>query len=134
MSLVDNVSLLLGRGLNTEEMSSLANFQRVNQIDDSDPLITVLALMARSHLIMETLPKLLQEKATETITLHQQTLREQSTLIAKELVLTIAQDIRTASLATYTDWKTRWISYGVAFAAGSIATGIFILLVLRVTH
>jgi hypothetical protein len=120
--LLHNVSILLGRDLTTEEITCLSNFQRINQIDDSDPLITVLALMARSHLILETLPTQLQQTARETIDLHQRTLREQSTLIAKELVLTVAQDIQ----AAHTDWKTRWIRYGFAYAAGAVTAAVFI--------
>ena len=128
--LLQNVAILLNRDLTNEEITSLSNFQRINQIDDNDPLITVLALMARSHLIMGTLPVQLQQMVKETIDLHQRTLREQSTLIAKELVLTVAQDIQ----AAHTDWKTRWIRYGFAYAAGAVTTAILIETFRLVVH
>jgi hypothetical protein len=127
--LLENIKLLVGRELDPKEIASYTKFQQLNQIDDGDPLITVLALMARSHLMMDTLPEQLADTARKTIELHQQTLREQSTLIAKDLVQSVAQSIQAAAQAAQaadTSWKTRWIRYGVAFGAGSVATAVLI--------
>lgn len=124
MSLVENVKTLIGRELNEEEIRSLSKFQQLNGIDDSDPLIVVLALLAKGQLVMETLPDLLLSRANDTIELHRQTLREQSTLIAKELITElvkgIAKDIKVANV----DWKIRLISYGACFISGAIVGAI----------
>lgn len=122
MSLIQTVATLVGRELTTEEITSLANFQRLEGIDDSDPLITVLALMAKSHMIMETLPEKLQKAAVDTIDLHQRTLREQSTILAKDLIVTVLQDLKSAQ----SDWKSRWMTNMAWFVAGSLLTAIAI--------
>lgn len=116
MSLVATVEALMKRPLTVEEMENLADFQRINGIDDSDPLLVVLALMAKSQLAVESLPALLQQKAIETIELHRQTLREQSTLIAKELITALAQNIESANV----DWKARWLRYAGCFVGGAM--------------
>lgn len=128
MSLVKNVESILGRTLSPEEVTNLANFQRFHNVDDDDPLIVVLALMAKSQLMLESLPNLLQQKAVETIELHQQTLREQSTLIAKELITTVAQNIEAANRLEAAkrlkeaklDWRLRGLAYAGIFIAGAI--------------
>lgn len=114
--LVSTLETLMKRPLTPEETSNIAEFQRVNEIDDTDPLLVVLALMAKNQLIVEALPELLQQKALETIELHRQALREQSTLIAKDLITVLAQNIESANV----DWKVRWLRYAGCFVAGAL--------------
>ena len=119
LSLVQSVKMLMGREqreLSPEEIKSLGDFQRAHQVDDSDPLILVYALMAKNHVVADTLPNLLQQKITETIEMHRQTLREQSTVIAKELITAIALDIEAVNVNV----KTRWTRYAIAFLAGLV--------------
>lgn len=118
MSLVSQVETLIKRPLTSAEMANLADLQRINGIDDSDPLIVVLALMAKSQIITESLPELLQQKALETIELHRQTLREQSSLIAKELIIEIANSVVLAN----NHWQARWLRYGGFFVGGALFT------------
>lgn len=125
MSLAKSVETLIGRPLDQDELLRLANFQRNHEIHDDDPLIVVMGLVATSHLMMSSLPDLLQQKATETITLHQQTLREQSTLIAKELILSIAQNIESANRLKL-DWRTRLLQFGVVFLGGAFSMFLFL--------
>lgn len=120
MSLISTMEVLLKRPLVNEEVANLADFQRLYSIGDDDPLIVVLAMMARSQIMVSTLPDLLQQKATETIELHRLVLREQSTLIAKELITTLAQNIESANV----DWKVRWLRYVACFVCGAIAAAI----------
>ena len=121
--LADNVEALMNRQLTTEEVNNLAKFQRINDINDDDPLIVVLALMAKDQLLFEAIPNLLQQKANETIALHEQTLRSQSVLIAKELLTTIAENI-TAELKRHdVGWKMQWVPYTAFFVAGAVFAG-----------
>lgn len=116
MSLVSAVEALQRRPLTQEERTNLADLQSIHHIHDDDPLIVVLALMARSQLLVGTLPELLQQKAIETIELHRTTLREQSVLISKELISTVAQNIQAANLG----WRVGLVRYAMCFVAGMI--------------
>lgn len=111
--LVSTLETLMKRPLTPEEIGNMAEFQRLNEIDDTDPLLVVLAMMAKNQLIVEALPELLQQKALETIELHRQTLRDQSTLIAKDLITAIAQNIESAAIE-------RWIRYTGCFVGGAV--------------
>lgn len=93
MTITERVSKLLRRQLTLEEVNSLVNFQNSYEIDDSDPLAVVLALVGANTLLISSLPNLLQQKADETIELHRRTLMDQSTIIAKELIVTISKNI-----------------------------------------
>lgn len=126
MSLEQNVSILMGKPLNADEVSSLNLFQKMNHIDDSDPLIVVLAYMARSHLILEQFPDQLHQKVNETIELHRNTLREQSNLIAKDLVTGIALGLEKSNKYRKFDFFTHL----AAFTAGAFCTA-FLVLILR---
>jgi hypothetical protein len=90
MNLVESVKTILGRDLSSDEVRNLSAFQRLHEIDDSDPLIIVLAMMGANKILMEEVPKLLQQKSTEIIELHRSLLMEQSTAIAKNLVAAVA--------------------------------------------
>ena len=116
MSLTSSVEALMSRKLTTEESVNLASFQRSHDMDDSDPLIIVLAMMAKNGLIAESIPNLLQQKAMEMITLHEQTLIKQSAYIAKELIATISKEV----VSTNEAWKARWLRYGSFFVAGAL--------------
>ena len=111
--LVSTLEALMKRPLTPEEIGNMAEFQSMNGNHDTDPLLVVLAMMAKNQLIVEALPELLQQKALETIELHRQTLRDQSTLIAKDLITAIAQNIESAAI-------TRWIRYTGCFVGGAV--------------
>ena len=118
-----SVAELLNRPLTAEEITGLNNFKGRYDIDDSDPLAIVLALVGANTVLMNSMPNLLQQKATETIELHRTTLREQSTIIAKELIGTLSSNI-TGANASYK-------VLSVWFACGSVFGG---LLALLITH
>lgn len=120
MSLVSTIEALQKRTLTTEEAACLNDFQQFFHLDDDDPLMVVLALMARSQLIVETVPNLLQQKVNETIELHRTVLRDQAVLISKELIGNLTQHIQAANA----DWKGRWIRYVSCFAAGVLASAL----------
>ena len=126
MSLVLTIETLQKRPLTPSEVSTLNEFQRSFKIDDDDPLIVVLALMARSQLIIDSAPNLLQQKVTETIELHKTMLREQSVLIAKELIATLASEIETATVKNIIRNKMQWVIYAFCFIGGVLlSAGIF---------
>lgn len=116
MSLAANVEVICKRKLTPEEVASFAHFQQFYDIPDSDPMIVVLAMLATSQLAVEKAPDILQQKVSETIELHRTVLREQSVLIAKELITTVAQLIEEANV----DWKVRWLRYAGCFIGGAV--------------
>lgn len=130
MSLTSVVEALQKRPLTVEEVSNLNEFQQMFDIDDDDPLIVVLAMMARSQLIVETVPQLLQQKVTETIELHRNVLREQAGLIAKELIAELSHQIQSAN----TSWKSRWTRYAVCVAGGALFAIVVLVLVKAFVH
>jgi hypothetical protein len=92
-SLAESVRVFQGRDLTVEEKDSLIKFQEIYEISDDDPLVAVLAMIGAHKILMESAPGLIFQKAIETIELHQQTLQEQSTLIAKELIAALSHNI-----------------------------------------
>lgn len=116
-----SIAELLNRPLTAEEITGLNNFKGRYDIDDSDPLAIVLALVGANTVLMNSMPNLLQQKATETIELHRTTLREQSTIIAKELIGTLSSNI-TGANASYK-------VLSVWFACGSVFGGFLTLLI-----
>lgn len=129
MSLGSTMEALMKRKLTPEEVGHLADFQAMFKVQDDDPLIVVLAMMARAQIITETIPNLLQQKALETIELHRTVMREQSILMSKELIDTIAKNIRSASLelqAEKLSWQAGWVRYAGFFIGGMLlAAAIF---------
>lgn len=117
MSLVTTVEALQKRPLSPSEVASLNAFQKQFDIDDDDPLMVVLALMARSQIIVDSVPDLLQQKVTETIELHRTLLRDQATLIAKDLIVVLANDIEKT---VFNKFKTRALTYAGCFVAGMV--------------
>lgn len=124
MSLITTIEALQKRPLTADESTTIKNFQKAFDIEDDDPLIVVLALMSRSQLILESMPTLLQQKSSETIELHRTVLRDQSVLIAKELISDVSQHIDVANRA----FKARLIRYVGCFVGGGVFTaGLFLL-------
>lgn len=122
MSLISIIETLQKRSVTPDEAANLREFQKIFDIDDDDPLLVVLALMARSQLIVEQLPNLLQQKANETIELHRLVLRDQAVLISKELISALSHQIEAAN----TSGKTRWLMFLAWFGAGlTVASGAF---------
>lgn len=124
MNLKQAMEVLQKRPLSAEEAALLSEFQRLYSIDDDDPLIVVLALMAQSQLLVQTLPDLLQQKAIETIELHRTLLRDQAVVIAKELIQTLSGQIQSANQT----WQARWTRYLGFFIGGAISMGVLIQL------
>lgn len=127
MSLAKTMEALEGRSLSDAERDSLYKFEQMFEIGEDDPLIVVLAMMAKNHLTVNQLPDLLQQKAKETIELHQQTLREQSTLIAKELVVSIGNLVAGSAVGH----KLRLAQFAGCFMGGFILGGLCVRLLLR---
>ncbi len=120
MSLVSAFEALKKQKLTPEEAAMLQEFQRQFSVDDDDPLVVVLAMMARSQLIVETAPTLLQQKVLETIELHRTNLREQAVISAKELIA----DLSALLLRQLKDVSAQWRQRLYWFAAGSGAMAV----------
>lgn len=132
MRLASTIEALQKRPLTTAELATLNEFQRTFEIDDDDPLVVVLAMMARTQIAVDSVPNILQQKVDETIELHRTVLREQSTLIAKELLQDIYVQIHSQirkmndkedsgkflSFAENADFKVLWLKYLLFFIGG----------------
>ncbi|CAG0992589.1 hypothetical protein RHDC4_02605 [Rhodocyclaceae bacterium] len=127
MNLADTMEQLYNRPLTAEERTVAHRFQDMFEVADGDPLIVVIAMMAKSQMVAETLPDLLLQKAKETIELHQQTLRDQSTLIAKELIVSVGN--LAAETAVGRKLRVAWIA--LAFTGGFILGGLVVRLLLH---
>lgn len=123
MSLTKAIETLNKRPLTADEATRLTEFQRLYSIDDDDPLIVVLALMAQSQLLLQEAPNLLQQKVLETIELHRTLLRDQAAGIAKELIQTLAGRIQESSRA----WQMRWVRYLCFYLGGAISMALLIM-------
>lgn len=124
MNLAQTIEALQKRPLTQEEMSMLNEFQRQFSVDDEDPILVVLAMMARSQLILESAPTLLQQKVTETIELHRSLLREQSVLIAKELISELVSQLQVQQK----QGKSIWVRHLASFSAGIAMTFAIVLM------
>lgn len=122
MSLITIVESLQKRPLTAAEVESLNEFQRTFQIDNEDPLIVVLAMLARNQIALDHAPELLQQKVNETIEYHRVVLREQSVVIAKELIVDIGRELQVL-VGTV---KRRWVNY-IGFFAGGATCGALIM-------
>lgn len=117
MSLVTTVESFTKRPLSAADVASLTAFQKQFNIEDDDPMMVVLAMMARGQIIVDSAPDLLQQKVTETIELHRNVLRDQATLIAKDLIVVLANDIEKS---VFTKYKSRAASYAGFFVGGMV--------------
>lgn len=131
MSLEKSVEILLGRPPTIDERDTLTELQNLHHIGDDDPLVIVLAMMARSQLLFQVLPDILQQKALETIELHRTTLREQSVLISKELITTVAENIHSLNMVSV---KTMWFRFAISFLGGMITTGVVAWVIKLITR
>lgn len=118
MSLEKIIESLQKRPLTKDEATSISEFKTHFNIDEEDPLVVVLALMARSQLILESMPSNLEKKANETIELHRMALRDQSVLIAKELIAVIAENMDKGALKK----GPNWLLYSGLFVGGALFT------------
>lgn len=97
MSLLDSIQAIKQRPLTAEEVSHINNFSRMHDIDESDPLVVIMAYLASAQMTYDQMPAQMEKSVRETIELHRTTLREQSMLIAKDLVGNIAQTLEQQS-------------------------------------
>ena len=127
MTLAKTIEALDGRTLSDVERASLHKFEQMFEIGEDDPLIVVLAMMAKNQLSVDQLPERLEKAAKVTIEMHQQTLREQSTLIAKELVVSIGNLVAGSTVGH----KLRLAQLSICFMGGFILGGLCVRLFLR---
>ena len=120
MNLVETIQKLQKTPLTPEQVTTMHELQKFYDINDSDPLIVVLALMAQSQLILESVPNQMKKMVAETIELHRTNLRDQSVHIAKDLILALTPQIESVN----EDWKLRVGRYIGFFMGGmAVATG-----------
>lgn len=81
----------LGRALTAEEMRMATMVEQEYGYAPDDPLFHVIAFLGAHKVLMEDIPARLKAVADQSIALHKMTLEEQSTIVAKQLVVTIGQ-------------------------------------------
>lgn len=129
MSLISAVEALKKQPLTADELTMLQEFQRQFDLDDEDPLNVVLAMMARSQMIIETAPDLLQQKVVETIELHRTNLREQAVLSAKELITDLSALLLTQQKGVSAIWLQRLSWFGAGAVSMLMVIGAALLAV-----
>lgn len=120
--LLESMAVLLGRDLTPEESKRLGKFQEQQGIGDDDPIVAVLALLGVHKILIEDIPDRIKKASQDAITAHAQTLREQSTIVAKELLLALTRSINDAARAQRT-WRDRAIEYALIALVGLMLGG-----------
>lgn len=133
MSLISNVEALKKQPLTAEEVAMLQEFQRLWHLDDDDPLNVVLAMMARSQMVIETAPLLLQQGVEQTIELHRTNLRTQAVLTAKEVISDISHLLLKQQGDVSAIWRQRLSWFGAGAGAMLLVMGAAVLVV-RLWH
>lgn len=127
MSLVTAMEALKKQPLTPDEVNMLQEFQRQFELSDDDPLNVVLAMMARSQMIIESAPDLLQQKVSETIELHRTNLREQAVLTAKEVIADVSRVLldlsRRDSSSNSLLWRQRLYGFGAGVICALVCVG-----------
>lgn len=123
MSLLESVKILVGgRELTVEEATSLANFQKAHDVDDSDPMIMCYALMAKNQLISDSIADRMRQEGDRVIALQTDTLRERCLMIAQELLIELSRKMELELIrkveSAQADLKTRWIRFLVVLLVG----------------
>lgn len=128
-SLLQAVEAIKRAPLTSDEVAMLQEFQRQFDLDDEDPLNVVLAMMARSQMILEAVPILLQQKANETIELHRITLQDQARLTAKDLIAHIAEMLLGQIKGTSLSWRQRlfWFTSGAVTMLGVMVCAVLVV-------
>lgn len=127
MSLISAVEALKKQPLTAEDAAMLQEFQRQFELDDEDPINVVLAMMARSQMIIETAPNLLQQKVVETIELHRTNLRDQAVLSAKELITDLSALLLSQQKGVSALWWQRLYWFGAGAASMLLLMGAALL-------
>lgn len=97
LSMESAIAKIVGRILTDEERHMLMVLRDQYGYNDDDPLVVVLAMTGAIKIMAEEIPGKLAAAARETIELHQQTLRNQSMIVARDVVASVAEIIHSAS-------------------------------------
>ncbi len=116
-----SIAELLGRDLTDEEITCINNLKGRFHISDTKPLAIVLALVGANHVLFESMPNLLQQKASETIKRHRTTLSKESTTITQELIGMLSHNIAMEN--------ARYKTLAIWFSFGSIFGGMLVFLI-----
>lgn len=129
MRLAEIVSELYERPLTAAERTQMDNLQTKFKINDADPLIVVLAMMSANAQTVGNAPELVGKKMEETIALHKTVLEDQAVLISKNLIVTIAKQLKETSL-TLNSGRSR-MTYVLAGAIPGVIIGATLFAALR---
>lgn len=114
LTLVDAVKTLHGGPLTEEQIKLLNTYQSMFELSDDDPAIQQMALTGLIGVRIDGLLSQWEQRIKETIELHQQTLRAQSDLVARETVMAVSNSMA----RTKVFGKFRWAIGGLCFVSG----------------
>lgn len=117
VTMESSVERMVGRPLTKDELQMLIRLRDDWGYSNDDPIVVVLALTGGLTLIANDIPARIQAASDKIIETHATVLRNQSNLIAKEMVGTIAELVHNAG-------RSRLRRLGEA-AACVVAGGIF---------
>jgi hypothetical protein len=90
------VARIVGRDLTEDDRQLLIAVRDQYGYDDDDPLVVVLAMTGALKIMMDELPERLKKASEHLTEVHQITLKNQSAIIAKDLVGIVAEHIHAA--------------------------------------
>ncbi|MET3122302.1 hypothetical protein AAKU67_001896 [Oxalobacteraceae bacterium GrIS 2.11] len=114
----------LTRDFLPQDHTQINYFQNHFGIEKDSTLMLLFVIWIRDRRAIEKLPEMLEQKARVTIELHQQTLRDQSVLISKELIGVIATQIKSNNNGT----QDKLFVFSCGAAAGVIFCTILLFL------
>ncbi len=130
MNLVDAIKSLLGRDLSEADMKDIAQYQKVFEISDEDPIVVVLAIISAYKIAIQSMLDEWEKKIVVLIELHRQTLQEQSSFVAKDLIITVGNLVANTNIGI----KYRRAMMAVVFFGGMLAGGVVALVLRAVLH
>ncbi|MBN9424491.1 MAG: hypothetical protein BGO63_11325 [Candidatus Accumulibacter sp. 66-26] len=130
MSLVDAIKSLLGRDLSEADMKDIAQYQKVFEISDEDPIVVVLAIISAYRIAIQSMLDEWEKKIMLLIELHRQTLQEQSSFVAKDLIITVGNLVASTNIGV----KYRRAMMAAMFFGGMFAGGVVALVLRAILH
>jgi hypothetical protein len=116
------IASIVGRPLTDADRQMLIRLRDQYGYDDNDPLVVVLAMTGAIKIMAEEIPEKIRAASKETTELHMAVLRDQSMLVARDVVGSVAGLIHTAGRTK----KDRITDGVIGSACGALLTAVVI--------
>lgn len=118
---------IVGRALTEEERQILIHLREQYGYDDGDPVVVVLSMFGAIKIIADEIPSRIKAASEAVIEMHITGLREQSMLVAREVVGHVAGLIHAAGRSR----KGRLIDMAVGGVFGALVAALVVTMALR---